>query len=57
MNLFQAIFNNDSPSTALIYGRRRITYGELQDATIKTAKAINQLGVVPGDRVALLLHD
>ena len=57
MNLFEAIFTNDSSSTAIIYGGREITYGELQDATIKTAKAIKLLGVVSGDRVALLLHD
>ena len=57
MNLFEAIFNNRSDSTAIIHGGRRITYGELREETLKTARAIASLGVVRGDRVALLLHD
>ena len=57
MNLFQAICDNDSSSTAIIHGRRHITYGELRAETLSTAQAITLLGVQQGDRVALLLHD
>jgi len=57
MNLFQAICGNDSSSTAIIHGRRHITYGELRAETLSTAQAITLLGVQQGDRVALLLHD
>ena len=57
MNLFRAICGNDSSSTAIIHGRRHITYGELRAETLSTAQAITLLGVQQGDRVALLLHD
>jgi benzoate-CoA ligase len=57
MNLFDAIFENNSDSTAIIHGAREITYGELREETLKTAQVISSLGVAPGDRVALLLHD
>ncbi|HJX92723.1 MAG TPA: benzoate-CoA ligase family protein [Pyrinomonadaceae bacterium] len=57
MNLFQAICSNNSSSTAIIHGRRRMTYGELREETLSTAQAIALLGVQQGDRVALLLHD
>lgn len=57
MNLFQAIFSNGPSSTAIIHGPREITYGELRAETLNTAQAITRLGVGPGERVALLLHD
>jgi benzoate-CoA ligase len=57
MNLFQAICSNNSSSTAIIHGRRRMTYGELREETLSTAQAIALLGVQQGDRVASLLHD
>ena len=57
MNLFQSICGNRPSSTAIIHGRREITYDELCTETLGTAQAITLLGVQPGDRVALLLHD
>jgi benzoate-CoA ligase family protein len=57
MNLFQAICGNNSSSTAIIHGQRRMTYDELRAETLSTAQAITLLGVQQGDRVALLLHD
>lgn len=57
MNLFQAICNNDPSSTAIIHGDRKITYDDVRAETLRTARALTLLGVVPGDRVGLLLHD
>ncbi len=57
MTLFEAVFKNDSNSTAIIFGNRRITYGELREETLKTARVISSLGIKRGDRVALLLND
>ena len=57
MNLFQAIFTNKPSSIAILHKDREITYGDLQVETLKTAGAITSLGIRPGDRVALLLHD
>ena len=57
MNLFQAICGNNSASTAIIHGQRRMTYDELRAETLSVAQAITLLGVQQGDRVALLLHD
>ncbi|HET6976096.1 MAG TPA: benzoate-CoA ligase family protein [Pyrinomonadaceae bacterium] len=57
MNLFDAIFSNESSSPAIQFGRRQITYGELRAETVKMAHVIRSLGVEPGERVALLLND
>jgi benzoate-CoA ligase family protein len=57
MNLFQAICNNDPSSIAIVHAGRQITYSELSDEILRTARAFALLGVVPGERVALLLHD
>src|ERR1044072_2857410 len=57
MNLFNAIFTHDPSSPAILFGRRKITYGELRAETLKMAQVIRSLGVEPGDRVALLLND
>jgi benzoate-CoA ligase family protein len=57
MNLFQAIFKNDPLAIAILHGKRSVSYGELRDETRRTAQLLNAFGVVPGDRVALLLHD
>jgi long-chain acyl-CoA synthetase len=40
---------------ALIVGDRSITYGELEDRVARAAGGLAQLGIEPGDRVALLL--
>ena len=57
MNLFNAIFRNESSSTAIRFDGRTITYGELRAETSRMAQVISSLGVASGDRVALLLHD
>ena len=57
MNLFDAIFAHDPSSPAILFGRRKITYGELRAETLKMAQVIRSLGVERGDRVALLLND
>lgn len=58
MNLFQAIFNQDSlDRTAILYERRRISYAELREQTLAVAGALRTLEIEPGDRVALLLND
>jgi benzoate-CoA ligase family protein len=58
MNLFHAIFNQDSlDRTAILYERRRISYAELREQTLAVAGALRKLEIEPGDRVALLLND
>jgi benzoate-CoA ligase len=57
MNLFDAIFAQNPSSPAICFGRRVITYSELRAGTLRVAGALQHLGVRPGDRVALLLHD
>jgi len=57
MNLFDAIFANDNSAPAIRCGHRELTYGELRAETLRMAQAILSLGAIPGDRVALLLHD
>ena len=58
MNLFEAIFNQDSlDRTAILYEQRRISYGELRDVTAALARMLSELGVKRGERVALLLND
>ena len=57
MNLFEAVFSHDPAAPAIHFGGRHISYGELRSATSQMAHAIVSLGVRPGDRIALLLHD
>ena len=57
MNLFNAIFRNDSSSPAIRFDGRTITYDELRAETLTMAQVLSSLGAAPGDRVALLLHD
>ena len=57
MNLFDAIFAQNTSSPAICFGRRVITYSELRAETLRIARAIQYLGASCGDRVALLLHD
>ena len=57
-SLFSAIFVEGRDSQfAVLYGQREITYGELREATIRTAEALYALGLEEGDRVAILLND
>jgi benzoate-CoA ligase family protein len=57
MNLFQAIFKNDPLAIAILHGKKTISYGELREETLRTARLLKAFGVAPGDRVALLLPD
>jgi benzoate-CoA ligase family protein len=57
MNLFDAIFANEVTLTAISYGHREMTYGDLRSETLRMAQVMSELGTKPGDRVALLLHD
>ena len=58
MNLFKSIFTEQrASSVAIRYGNACITYGDLQEQTLKTAAVLARLGISPGERVALLLND
>lgn len=57
MNLYNAIFRNDSSAPAIRFDGRTITYEELRAETLTMAQVIHSLGAASGDRVALLLHD
>jgi len=58
MNLFQAIFNQDSlDRTAILYEQRQISYAELRERTLAVAGVLRARDIKPGDRVALLLND
>src|SRR4026207_1554952 len=57
MNLFNAIFRNDSSSTAIRFDGRTITYDQLSAETLTIAPALSTRGAARGDRIALLLHD
>ncbi len=58
MNLFQAIFDRESPANpAIVFESRQISYDELRTQTFSMAKAITALSVPKTERVAILLHD
>src|SRR5215216_2060380 len=57
MNLLEATCTHDSSWTAIKFGKREITYGELRAETLKMARVISSLRAGRGDRIALLLHD
>ena len=42
---------------AVVYEQREITFEELRAATVRAAEALHALGIVEGDRVAMLLND
>src|SRR5664279_3111469 len=41
--------------TAVIYGKRRLTYRELEEEATRVAHALRASGIQPGDRVAYLM--
>ena len=41
--------------TAVIYGKQRLTYGALNQQSLRAARGLSNLGVKPGDRVAFWL--
>ena len=41
--------------TAIVFGKRRLSYAELEESSNKIANALIRLGINKGDRVALLL--
>lgn len=43
--------------TAVIYGRRRVSYAELHDRSSRFAQGLAAQGIKRGDRVAALLHN
>jgi acyl-CoA synthetase (AMP-forming)/AMP-acid ligase II len=45
-------FNRDR--TAIISGSRKLTFGEAWSRGLRLANALTQLGLKPGDRVAVL---
>ncbi|MDQ2976325.1 MAG: AMP-binding protein [Acidobacteriota bacterium] len=58
MNLFDAIFKQSLlDCTAILYEERQISYGELRDETLGVARVLSELGIGPGQRVALMLND
>ncbi|MFN2511444.1 MAG: benzoate-CoA ligase family protein [Pyrinomonadaceae bacterium] len=58
MNLFDAIFRNNPPAKpAVLYEQQEITYGDLREETLRLSRVLTLLGIIAGDRVALLLND
>ncbi|MCP4329931.1 MAG: acyl--CoA ligase [Alphaproteobacteria bacterium] len=56
-DLLRTIARIHSEKPALIDQDRALTYGELDDLIDRTASHLLTLGVAPGDRVGLCLHD
>src|SRR5438874_349985 len=57
-NLFDRLFRSERCArVAVLYEHRDITYEELREATVRTAESLHALGIVQGDRVAILLSD
>ncbi|HVS20943.1 MAG TPA: AMP-binding protein, partial [Pyrinomonadaceae bacterium] len=57
-SLFDRIYSPGRDSrVALLYESREISYQELHAATVRTAEALQALGITDGDRVAVLLND
>jgi long-chain acyl-CoA synthetase len=54
MNLASIIDEHASDATALIFNNRVTTYGELRDEVARCRGGLRELGVGPGDRVALV---
>src|SRR5713226_807875 len=58
VSLFDRIYSPERAArVAVVYEQREITYQELRAATVRAAEALHALGIVEGDRVAMLLND
>src|ERR1051326_4486658 len=58
MKLFERIFVPERGARpAILFEHRAVTYEQLRQETLRVAGVLHGLGVVPGDRVALLLAD
>jgi len=58
MNLFDSVFAKQPPAKpAVLYEQREISYSELREQTLTMNTVFASLGIVSGDRVALLLND
>jgi benzoate-CoA ligase family protein len=56
--LFDRLYLPDrNARVAVLYEEREITYGDLRNTTVQTAEALHAMGIVAGDRVAILLED
>jgi len=49
--------HRDPEKTALIFGDRKLTYGELNQRVNRIANSLLKSGISKGDRVAVLLHN
>lgn len=57
-SLFNRLFPSERAArVAIVFERREVTYGALRKETVKTAAALQALGVGPEDRVCILLND
>ncbi|MFS8086080.1 MAG: AMP-binding protein, partial [Acidobacteriota bacterium] len=57
-NLFDHLYPPERAARiAVLFEHREINYGELRAETVRTAEALNALGVGDGDRVGILLND
>ena len=54
--LRRSAFNNAN-KPALVFESRRINYGELNQRVNRLANGLLQMGLLKGDRVAVLLHN
>jgi len=55
--LFEAVVDRRTTAVALITGRDRLSYRDLDDLAARWAAILGGLGVGPGDRVALMLRN
>jgi 3-oxocholest-4-en-26-oate---CoA ligase len=54
-DLFESVVDVVADSTAVVAGRRRLTYAELDDRSNRLAHHLARTGIGPGDRVGLQL--
>ena len=49
--------NRYAGKTAIVFGKERVSYAELDDASNKVANALLRMAMRKGDRVAMLLNN